>query len=71
MQPQADGVVFTMKTGTLKILICSDSIVHVLYSPTVVFRGAFRSGCHQEELAGSEVVDRVERRHRDVADSAR
>ena len=34
MQPQADGVVFTMKGGTLRIQVCSDSIVHVIYSAT-------------------------------------
>ena len=41
MQQQADGVVFPMKSGTLKILICSDSIVHVLYSPTAAFPERF------------------------------
>src|SRR5208337_1762365 len=30
----ADGVVFTMSSGTLRLQVCSDSIVHVLYSPT-------------------------------------
>src|SRR5579871_5227194 len=28
-QKQADGVVFTMQSGTLKVLVCSDSIIHV------------------------------------------
>ena len=37
VQQQADGVVFTLKTGTLKVLVCSDSIAHVLYSPTAAF----------------------------------
>jgi alpha-D-xyloside xylohydrolase len=36
-QKQADGVVFTMQTGTLKVLVCSDSIIHVLYSATASF----------------------------------
>ena len=36
-QKQADGVVFTMQSGTLKVLVCSDSIIHVLYSPTASF----------------------------------
>src|SRR6185312_9186661 len=36
-QKQADGVVFTMETGTLKVQVCTDSIVHVLYSPTTSF----------------------------------
>ncbi|HTS37273.1 MAG TPA: TIM-barrel domain-containing protein [Candidatus Solibacter sp.] len=31
---QADGVVFTQQSGTLKIQICSDSVVHVLYAPS-------------------------------------
>jgi alpha-D-xyloside xylohydrolase len=37
VQKQPDGAVFTMKTGTLKLQVCSDSIVHVLYSPTASF----------------------------------
>ena len=41
VQQQADGVVFTMQTGTLKVLICSDSTVHVLYSATGAFPQRF------------------------------
>ena len=37
VQQQADGAVFTMGTGTLKIQVCSDSIIRVLYSPTATF----------------------------------
>jgi alpha-D-xyloside xylohydrolase len=37
VQKQADGAVFTMGTGTLKIQVCSDSIIRVLYSPTATF----------------------------------
>ncbi|HEY1676783.1 MAG TPA: glycoside hydrolase family 31 protein [Candidatus Sulfotelmatobacter sp.] len=37
IQQESDGAVFTMATGTLKIRICSDSIVHVLYSPSASF----------------------------------
>ena len=37
LQPRADGVVFTMSSGTLRLQVCSDSIVHVLYSPTATF----------------------------------
>ena len=37
VQQQADGVVFTLGTGTLKLLVCSDSIIHVLYSATASF----------------------------------
>ena len=33
VQQQSDGAIFTMKTGTLRLQICSDSVVHVLYSP--------------------------------------
>jgi alpha-D-xyloside xylohydrolase len=36
-QQQSDGAVFTMGTGTLKIQVCSDSIIRVLYSPTATF----------------------------------
>jgi len=34
VQHQADGVLFSMETGSLKVQVCSDSIVHILYSPT-------------------------------------
>jgi alpha-D-xyloside xylohydrolase len=37
VQQQSDGVVFTMQSGTLKLQVCSDSIVHVLYSATATF----------------------------------
>jgi alpha-D-xyloside xylohydrolase len=37
IQQQADGVLFSMGTGTLKLQVCSDSIIHVLYSPTASF----------------------------------
>jgi alpha-D-xyloside xylohydrolase len=36
-QPETDGVVFSMGSGTLKLQVCSESIVHVLYSPTATF----------------------------------
>jgi alpha-D-xyloside xylohydrolase len=34
---QTDGAVFTLKTGTLRIQVCADSIIHVVYSPTSSF----------------------------------
>ena len=37
IQQQPDGVVFSMGTGTLNIQVCSDSVIHVLYSPTATF----------------------------------
>jgi alpha-D-xyloside xylohydrolase len=37
VQQQADGAIFPMKIGTLRLQICSDSIIHVLYSPTASF----------------------------------
>jgi alpha-D-xyloside xylohydrolase len=37
VQQQADGVLLTMKSGTLKLQVCSDSIIHVLYSATSSF----------------------------------
>jgi alpha-D-xyloside xylohydrolase len=37
VQQQADGVLFTMGTGTLKVQVCSDSVVRVLYSATSTF----------------------------------
>src|ERR1700682_4349459 len=37
VQQQADGVLFSMGTGTLKVQVCSDSVIRVLYSPTASF----------------------------------
>jgi alpha-D-xyloside xylohydrolase len=39
VQQQTDGVLFTMGTGTLKLRVCSDSVIHVLYSRTSSFSG--------------------------------
>ena len=36
-QQESDGVTFSMGTGTLKLQVCSDSVIHVLYSPTTTF----------------------------------
>ena len=36
-QQQADGVLFSMETGTLKIQVCSESVIRVLYSATASF----------------------------------
>ena len=36
-QKEGDAVVFRMGTGTLRIQVCSDSILHVTYSPTDTF----------------------------------
>lgn len=36
-QQQADGVLFTMGTGTLKVQVCSAAVVRVLYSATATF----------------------------------
>ena len=33
IKQQADGVVLTMRAGTLRLLVCSDAIVRVTYSP--------------------------------------
>jgi len=37
LHPQADGVIFTMQHGSLRLEVCSDAIIHVLYSPTASF----------------------------------
>jgi alpha-D-xyloside xylohydrolase len=37
VQQQPDGVLLTQQTGTLKIVVCSDSVIHVLYSATANF----------------------------------
>lgn len=33
VEKQSDGVLFTMQTGALKLQVCTDSIVHVVYAP--------------------------------------
>jgi alpha-D-xyloside xylohydrolase len=37
VQTESEGVLFSMGMGTLKVQACSDSIIHVLYSPTATF----------------------------------
>jgi alpha-D-xyloside xylohydrolase len=37
VQQEADGVLFSMQRGSLKVQVCSESIIHVLYSPTMTF----------------------------------
>jgi alpha-D-xyloside xylohydrolase len=37
VQQQPDGLLLTQQTGTLKIVVCSDSVIHVLYSATTNF----------------------------------
>jgi alpha-D-xyloside xylohydrolase len=34
VQRQADGVLLTQKQGFLRLQVCTDSIIHVIYSPT-------------------------------------
>src|SRR6267143_8873 len=38
VQKLADSVVFTQKSGFLRVQVCTDSIIHVLYSPTSSFQ---------------------------------
>ncbi|HXN48363.1 MAG TPA: glycoside hydrolase family 31 protein [Bryobacteraceae bacterium] len=37
VEQQRDGVLFKMQTGAMRIEVCSDSILRVLYSPTSTF----------------------------------
>src|SRR5438094_7298837 len=37
VQQQPDGVLFNMKLGTLKLQVCTDSIIRVRYSATSAF----------------------------------
>ncbi|MGA9055778.1 MAG: glycoside hydrolase family 31 protein [Terriglobia bacterium] len=37
IERQSDGVLFTMQTGLMRLEVCSDSIVRVLYTPTPSF----------------------------------
>ena len=37
VQQETDGVVLSMGIGTLKLQVCSDSVIRVLYSPTATF----------------------------------
>jgi len=38
VQHQADAVIFTQQTGFLKLQVCADSIIHVVYSPASLFQ---------------------------------
>jgi alpha-D-xyloside xylohydrolase len=40
VQQQADGPQLTLHSGTLKLQVCSDSIIHVIYSPASGTRSA-------------------------------
>jgi alpha-D-xyloside xylohydrolase len=37
VQQQSDGVLFTMQSGVLRVQVCADSTIHVVYSPTSSF----------------------------------
>src|SRR5215472_2041353 len=37
LRRQSDGAVLSLGTGALRIQVCTDSIVHVIYSPTASF----------------------------------
>src|SRR5437868_2878421 len=37
VKQQADGIVLQLKSGALKLQVCSDSIIRVMYSPTSSF----------------------------------
>ena len=37
VQQQPEGVLFSLGTGSLKVQVCSDSVIRVLYSPTASF----------------------------------
>ena len=37
VQREADGVQLTLQNGTLKLQVCSDSIIRVRYAPTAPF----------------------------------
>src|SRR3974390_850189 len=36
-QKQTDGVLIHLRTGTLRLQVCSPSIIHLIYSPTTGF----------------------------------
>ena len=40
VRQESDGALFTLQTGTLRVQICGDALVRVLYSPTSVFPNA-------------------------------
>jgi len=37
VEQQRDGVLFGLQSGTMRVQVCTDSIIHVLYSPTSSF----------------------------------
>ncbi|HEY6767458.1 MAG TPA: glycoside hydrolase family 31 protein [Candidatus Sulfotelmatobacter sp.] len=38
VQRQADGVLFNQRQGVLRIQVCSESVIHVIYSPAASFK---------------------------------
>jgi hypothetical protein len=64
-EKQQDGVFFTMKSGLLKLRVCTDRIVRILYTPTfsfpncpdyVVLKSAWPPRQWTTETAGDTVV---------------
>ena len=54
VQQQPDGALFTMGTGTLKVQVCADSVIHVLYSPTATFPKRTDFVVTKESWAGAQ-----------------
>src|ERR1035438_8210667 len=37
VEQQPDGALFTMQSGTLRLQVCTDSMIHVIFSPSATF----------------------------------
>jgi alpha-D-xyloside xylohydrolase len=57
----ADGVAFALQTGVLKISVCNDSLVHVIYSPN----GAFPARPHPAIVKNAWPTPRFELKQTD------
>jgi len=61
VQQQTNGVTLTMQAGATRIELCTDSIVHVLYSPTGIVCEPPGLCGHENQLACGAVEGRIER----------
>ncbi len=65
VEQQPDGVLFKMQTGAMRLVVCSDSIIRVLYSPvsafperpdTVIAKTSWPAAAWKMESTGADVA---------------
>ncbi len=59
VQREPDGIRFVVKSGVMKLQVCSDSIIRVLYTRQPVVSRRTRLCGYQEELARHPVVNAI------------